>query len=138
MHIARILIASLLLAGTAPLMAQQAPSTTPPQAIATPLMTKPVPQHPGEELLLLSVEYPPGAVDPVHRHHASGMVYVLEGSIVMGVRGSEPVTLKAGDVFYEGPDDVHEIGRNASATEPARFLAFFLKKVGAPVLVPAE
>ena len=90
----------------------------------------------GKEGVLLVVEYAPGAVDPVHRHDANVFVYVLEGSVVMQVKGGEPVTLRSGETFYEGPSDTHVVGRNASATEPARFLAFFVKDKGAPILTP--
>lgn len=108
----------------------------PPLAKVTELMTKPLPDYPGKEALLIQVEYPPGAADPVHRHDAHGFIYVLEGSIVMGVQGAPPVTLTAGQTFYEGPDDVHTIGHNASATQPARFLVLLLKNRGAPILTP--
>jgi quercetin dioxygenase-like cupin family protein len=92
---------------------------------------------PGKELSMITVAYPPGNVDPVHTHHAQSLVYVLEGSIVMQVRGGAPVTLNPGDTFYEGPDDVHVVGKNASGTEPARFVVFLVKDKGAPILVPA-
>ena len=88
----------------------------------------------GKEGVVLEVSYPPGSVDEVHRHDAHAFVYVLEGSIVMQVKGGQPVTLRPGQTFYEGPNDVHVIGRNASDTEPARFVVFFLKKKGAPIL----
>jgi quercetin dioxygenase-like cupin family protein len=87
---------------------------------------------------MITVEYPPGSVDPIHRHNAQAFVYVLEGSIVMQVRGGKEVTLTPGQTFYEGPDDVHVVGRNASATEPAKFLVVLIKDKGAPVVVPAE
>jgi quercetin dioxygenase-like cupin family protein len=91
----------------------------------------------GKEGVLLVVEYAPGAVDFVqHRHDANVFVYVLEGSVVMQVKGGEPVTLRPGETFHEGPSDTHVVGRNASATEPARFLAFFVKDKGAPILTP--
>ena len=90
----------------------------------------------GKEGVLLVVEYAPVAVDPVHRHDANVFVYVLEGSVVMQVKGGEPVTLRPGETFYEGPSDTHVVGRNASATEPAKFLAFFVKDKGAPILTP--
>jgi quercetin dioxygenase-like cupin family protein len=93
---------------------------------------------PGKEALLITVDYPPGAVDPVHRHDAHAFVYVLEGSIVMGVKGGEEVTLKPGQTFYEAPDDIHTVGRNASSTEPAKFLVLLIKPKGAPVLIPVE
>lgn len=87
---------------------------------------------------MITVTYPPGAVDPVHRHDAYALLYVLEGSIVMGVRGGKEVTLRPGQTFYESPTDVHTIGRNASATKPAKFLVVLLKKKGAELLVPAQ
>ncbi len=83
---------------------------------------------------MMSVVYPPGSADPVHRHNAHGFVYVLEGTIVMQVRGGKEVTLTRGQTFYEGPDDVHVVGRNASKTKPAKFLVFLIKEQGAPVL----
>ena len=91
-----------------------------------------------KEVLMLTVEYPPGGADPVHRHDADALVYVLEGSIVMGVKGGTPVTLGAGQTFHEGPDDVHTIGRNASDSKPAKFVVFLLKDVGKPALVPVD
>jgi quercetin dioxygenase-like cupin family protein len=107
-------------------------------AVATPLMLKELPDVPGKEMLMITVDYPPGAVDPVHRHDAYAFIYVLQGSIVMQVRGGKEVTLVPGQTFYEGPNDVHTVGRNASTTEPAKFLVVFLKKRGADVLLPAE
>jgi len=109
-----------------------------PEAIVTPLMTKPLDDYPGKEALMISVTYPPGSVDPVHRHHAHAFVYVLEGSIVMQVKGGKEVALTAGQTFYEGPNDVHTVGRNASQTQPAKFVVLLLKDKGAPVLVPEK
>src|SRR5438552_14078073 len=97
------------------------------EAKVTELMSKDLTEFPGKEGLLITVEYPPGSVDPVHRHNAHGFIYVLEGSVVMQVKGGREVTLKPGDTFYEGPDDVHTVGRNASKTEPAKFVVFFVK-----------
>src|SRR4051794_17799959 len=108
------------------------------EAKVTELFSKELTNLPGKEGLLITVEYPPGSVDPVHRHNAHGFIYVLEGSIVMQVKGGKEVTLKPGDTFYEGPDDVHTVGRNASKTEPARFVVFFVKDKGAPVLIPEK
>jgi len=88
--------------------------------------------------VMLTVEYAPGGADPVHRHNANAFVYVLEGSVVMQVKGGEPVTLLPGQTFFEGPDDVHVVGRNASSTKPAKFLVFLLKDVGSPAVVPAQ
>ena len=104
----------------------------------TPLMSKDLTDLHGKEGLMLTVEYPPGASDPIHRHNAHAFVYVLEGSIVMQVRGGKEVTLTPGQTFYEGPDDIHVVGRNASKTRPAKFLVFLVKQKSAPVLVPAK
>ena len=87
---------------------------------------------------MITVEFPPGGADPVHRHNAHGFIYVLEGTVVMQVRGDKQVTLTPGQTFYEGPDDVHVVGRNASNTEPAKLLVFLAKDKGAPVLVPEK
>ena len=108
------------------------------EAKVTDLMSKDLPNLPGKEGLMITVEYPPGSVDPIHRHNANGFIYVLEGKIVMQVRGGKEVTLTPGQTFYEGPEDVHIVGRNASKTEPAKFVVFFVKDKGAPVLVPAK
>lgn len=108
------------------------------EAKVSQLMSKDLTQCPGKEGVMITVEYPPGAKDPIHRHNACAFVYVLEGSIVMQVRGGQEMTLTPGQTFYEGPDDVHVIGRNASQTKPAKFVVFLVKKKGAPVLVPAK
>src|SRR5262245_45572775 len=92
----------------------------------------------GKEALMLEVSYPPGAQDIVHRHDAHAFVYVLEGQIVMQVKGKPAVTLKAGQTFYEGPTDIHVVGRNASNTNPARFVVVLMKAKGAPVLTPVK
>ena len=109
-----------------------------PEGKVTELMSKNLPDFPGKEGAMITVEYPPGGSDPTHRHNANVFVYVLEGSIVMQLRGGEETTVTPGQTFYEGPDDVHEVSRNASATEPAKFVVFFVKDIGAPVLVPAN
>ncbi|MBZ5570241.1 MAG: cupin domain-containing protein [Acidobacteriia bacterium] len=108
------------------------------EAKVTQLMSKDLKELPGKEGLMITVEYPPGSSDPIHRHNAQAFVYVLEGSIVMQVRGGKETTLTPGQTFYEGPDDVHVVGRNASQTKPAKFLVFLVKNKGAPVLVPAK
>jgi quercetin dioxygenase-like cupin family protein len=107
-------------------------------ATVTPLLSKDLSSAPGKELSMITVEYAPGGSDPIHTHHAQALVYVLEGSIVMQVRGGEPVTLTPGQTFYEGPDDVHVVGRNASQTAPAKFLVILVKDKGAPILVPTR
>ena len=107
-------------------------------AQVTPLMSKDLPECPGKEGLMITVVYPPGASDPIHRHNAHAFVYVLEGTIVMQVKGGKEVTLTPGQTFYEGPNDVHVVGRNASTTKPAKFLAVFTKNKDAPVLTPVK
>jgi len=108
------------------------------EAKVTDLMSKDLPNLPGKEGLMIIVDYPPGSVDPIHRHNANAFVYVLEGTIVMQVRGGKEVTLTAGQTFYEGPDDIHTVGRNASKTKPAKFVVFLVKNQGAPVFVPTN
>jgi len=110
-----------------------------PEAKVTPIFSRDLTDIPGnKEGLMLVVEYPPGASDPVHRHNADAFVYVLEGSIVMQLRGGKEVTLTPGQTFYEGPNDVHVVGRNASSSKPAKFVVFLVKDKGAPVLVPEK
>jgi quercetin dioxygenase-like cupin family protein len=125
-----VLVACLLSAAGRTLIAQQ--------AVVTPLMTKALPDVPGKEALMLTVEYPPGGSDSAHRHNADALVYVLEGSVVMQVKGGKAVTLTQGQTFYESPDDVHVVSRNASTTKPARFVVVLVKKQGAPVVIPVE
>jgi quercetin dioxygenase-like cupin family protein len=129
MNIAKVI---LFLACVAPgsLMAQDAKVTE--------ILSKDLSNIPGKEGLMITVVYPPGAADPTHRHNAHGFIYVLEGSIVMQVKGGKEVTLKPGQSFYEGPDDIHTVGRNASQTESAKFLVFLVKDIGAPVLIPVN
>jgi quercetin dioxygenase-like cupin family protein len=108
------------------------------QAKVTSLLSRDLMDTPGKEGLMITVEYPPGGADPIHRHNAYGFLYVLEGSVVMQVKGGKPVTLTPGQTFYEGPDDVHIVGRNASKTEPAKFVVFLLKDKAAPILSPVK
>ena len=122
------LVLLCLMTGTA--MAQQAK--------VTPLMSKDLPENPGREALMIIVEYPPGSSDPIHRHNAHAIVYVLEGSIVMQVKGGKEVTLTPGQTYYESPNDVHVVSRNASTTAPAKFLVVLVKDKGAPVVVPVK
>jgi len=110
----------------------------PKEAKVTTLLSKDLADLPGKEGVMITVEYPPGSSDPIHRHNAHAFVYVLEGSIVMQVRGAKEVTLTPGQSFYEGPNDVHVVGRNPSQTKPAKFVVFFVKDKGAPILVPAN
>ena len=123
-----MLLTAFLVAGT--LIAQDAQ--------VTPMMSKDLSNFPGKEGTMITVVYPPGASDPIHRHNAHAFVYVLEGSVVMQVKGGKEVTLSPGQSFYEGPNDVHTVGRNASTTKPAKFIVVLLKDKGAPVLVPVN
>jgi quercetin dioxygenase-like cupin family protein len=114
---------------------------SPPKASAAtvkPVLTQPLPDLQGKEVLMLTVEYPPGGASPAHRHNANTFVYVLEGAVVMQVAGGKEITVKAGETFYESPSDVHRVSRNASATQPAKFLVFFVKDQGAPATAPAQ
>ena len=108
------------------------------EAKVTDLFSKDLANLPGKEGLMMIVDYPPGSMDPVHRHNANAFIYVLEGSIVMRVRGGKEVTLIPGQAFYEGPNDVHVVGRNASQTKAAKFIVSFVKDKGSPVFVPAK
>jgi quercetin dioxygenase-like cupin family protein len=102
------------------------------------LMSKDLKEAPGKEVTMITVEYPPGWADPVHLHNAYGLIYVLEGTVIMQVKGGKEVTLTPGQTFYEGPDDVHVVGRNVSASKPAKLLVVLVKDKGAPILVPVN
>jgi quercetin dioxygenase-like cupin family protein len=123
-----VLLLASLIAGA--LMAQDAQ--------VTPLMSKDLADFPGKEGLMITVVYPPGSSDPIHRHNAHAFVYVLEGSVVMQVKGGKEITLTPGQSFYEGPNDIHTVGRNASSTKPAKFIVFLIKDKSAPVLIPVK
>ncbi|VVO23042.1 hypothetical protein PS726_04370 [Pseudomonas fluorescens] len=131
------LLPLLPLVCTGLVMAQdKAPSA--PLPTVNKVMVKPLPEYPGKEALMLTVEFPPGGADPVHRHDAHGFIYVLEGAIVMAVAGGKEVTLTPGQSFYEGPEDVHTVGRNASQDKPAKFVVFLLKDANKPALIPVK
>ena len=104
----------------------------------TPLREKDLPEYPGKEVLMITVEHEPGGSSAIHRHNAHAFVYVLEGSVVMQLKGGQEVTLTPGQAFYEGPDDVHLVDRNASTTKPAKFLVVLIKNKGAPAVVPVQ
>jgi quercetin dioxygenase-like cupin family protein len=132
-----ILMASSLIP-TNTLMAQKAVTTPMAQETITPLITKDLAVLPGEQVLMYTVDFPPGFSSPVHRHNAQVSVYVLEGSVVMQVRGQKELTLGPGQSFYEDPNDIHVVSRNASSTKPAKFLVFMINKKGAPLVIPAK
>jgi quercetin dioxygenase-like cupin family protein len=131
----RILGTTLVLAGSVQLTP---PAHAAPQPVVVPIMQKDLADMPGREMLMITVEYPPGTVESIHRHDAYAFLYVLEGSIVEQVRGGNEVTLTPGQTFYEGPNDVHVVGRNASTTKPAKFVVVLLKKKGVDAVLPAE
>ena len=125
---AKVLIAMCLAAAA---LAAQGPA-------AKPLMTQELAGISGKEAMMITVEYAPGASSDEHRHNAHTFVYVLEGAVVMQVKGGQEVTLRPGQTFYEAPDDVHTVSRNASSVNPAKLLVFFVKQKGAPTTVPAK
>ena len=131
----RILAMTVALAASAGLAA---PAPAAPQPVVAPIMQKDLADPPGKEMLMLSVEYPPGAVETIHRHDAYAFIYVLEGTIIEQVRGGTEGTLTPGQTFYEGPDDVPGVGRNASTTKPAKFVVVLVKKKGVDAVLPAE
>ena len=123
---------------TSTLMAQKAVAPLATQETITPLITKDLAGSPGEQVLMYTVDFPPGFSSPVHRHNAQVSVYVLEGSVVMQVRGQKELTLGPGQSFYEDPNDIHVVSRNSSSTKPAKFLVFLINKKGAPLVIPAK
>src|SRR3954452_4219871 len=131
----RELARALLLVG---LLFNAVPALANPEAVVTPLVAKNLPEFQGKEGVMILVEYPPGASDPIHRHNAHAFVYVLEGSVVMQLRNSSEVTLSPWQTLYEGPDDIHSDRRNASNTRPAKFVVFLIKNKSTPILEPVK
>jgi quercetin dioxygenase-like cupin family protein len=125
-----MLLLAFLIAGplviTSPVMAQET---------ITPLISKGLAGVSGKDVLMYTVDFPAGYSSPVHRHDAQLFLYVLEGSIVTQVKGGKEITLTPGQIFFEDPNDIHTVSRNASSTQPAKFLVFMVKKKGAPPLV---
>ena len=135
-HTLRTLGMAVVLAGGAQLT--QPAHAEPPQPVVVPIMQKDLADVPGREMLMITVEYPPGTVEHMHRHDAYAFLYVLEGTIVEQVRAGKEVTLTPGQTFYEGPNDVHTVGRNASTTLPAKSVVVMVKKKGVDAVLPAE
>jgi quercetin dioxygenase-like cupin family protein len=123
---------------TSTLTAQKVVTPPTPQETITPLITKDLAVLPGEQVLMYTVDFPPGFSSPIHRHNAQVSVYVLEGTVVMQVRGQKELTLGPGQSFYEDPSDIHIVSRNASGTKPAKFLVFLINQKGAPLVIPAK
>ena len=136
MSILRTLGTALVLACS--IQITQTARASEPGPVVVPLMLKELADLPGKEMLMITVNYPPGAVEHIHRHNGHAFVYVLEGTIIEGVRGGKEVTLTPGETFYEGPNDVHTVGRNASTTKPAKFIVVLLKEKGVGAVLPAE
>ena len=113
-------------------------STLMAQETITPIMSHALAEVSGKEVLMYTVDFPPGFASPVHRHNAQVSVYVLEGSVVMQVKGGKEVTLGPGQSFYEEPTDIHVISRNASSSEPAKFLVFMVHQKNAPLVIPVK
>jgi quercetin dioxygenase-like cupin family protein len=134
--LAFLVTSTLMTAST--LTAQNAVTPAKAQETITPLITKDLAGSPGEQTLMYTVDFPPGFASPVHRHDAQVSVYVLEGSVVMQVRGQKELTLGPGQTFYEAPTDIHVVSRNASSTEPAKFLVFLIHKKTSPLVIPAK
>ena len=113
-----LLLAPIVLATASAAFAQD--------AVVSPLLKKDLIPTPGQEVTMLTVEYPPGGSSKSHRHNGQVFVYVLSGTLEMQVEGKPLVTMKRGDSFYEAPEDVHAVSRNASKTEPAKFLVVLI------------
>jgi quercetin dioxygenase-like cupin family protein len=131
------LITTTLMITSSALLAQTTTTPAPHETVTT-LLTKDVAGSPGQEALMYTVDFPPGYSSPIHRHNAQVFVYMLEGSVVMQLRGQKEVTLQPGQTFYENPTDIHTVSRNASSTGPAKFLVFMIHKKGAPLVIPAK
>lgn len=129
---------NMLITAAAPLVCSMALAMDAPKAKVTPLMTKPLEGIAGKEAAMITVEIPPGAESPPHRHNASTLVYVLAGTVIMQVDGGKPVTLQVGETFYESPTDIHTVSRNPSTTLPAKLLVVLIKEVGAPIALPVK
>jgi len=127
------ILMACILATTGSLIAQAKAEET-----ITPLLTNDLAGVAGKEVLMYTVDFPPGFSSPIHRHNAQVSVYVLEGSVVMQVRGGKEVTLGPGQTFYEGPNDIHVVSRNASSTKPAKFLVSLIHQKGIPLVIPAK
>lgn len=115
-------------------LAQAQPSA--PSGSSKALMEKDLIAAPGKEVVMTTVEYPPGGKNGPHAHDAQVFVYVLEGHLTMQVKGGAVQTLGPGDTFYESPTDIHTVSANASKTEPAKFLAILIKDKGKPASHP--
>jgi quercetin dioxygenase-like cupin family protein len=108
-------------------LATPAPGAAPDASVAA-NFSHAIPNIPGKSLVAVVVTYPPGGATPAHHHAGSAFIYgyVLSGAIQSQVEGEPVKTLTAGQSFYETPGAHHVVSRNASATEPARFLAVFV------------
>jgi quercetin dioxygenase-like cupin family protein len=126
-------VAFVLLFGL--MMSANADEDKAPRTVVQDLRTEVIAEFPGHELNMITVEYPPGGGSKPHRHNAYVLVFVLEGALELKLRGTPLVTVRAGESFVEHPEDVHEISRNASQTERAKFLVVALKPTGQPLSI---
>ncbi|MGO4517174.1 cupin domain-containing protein [Terriglobus sp. 2YAB30_2] len=132
-NLKRVFVLSLLITGT---LAMTNPLSA--QETITPITTHALAADPSKEILMYTVDFPAGFSSPIHRHNAQVSVYVLEGTVVMQVKGGKELTLGPGQSFYEDPSDIHVISRNASNSKPAKFLVFLIHKKDAPLVIPVK
>jgi quercetin dioxygenase-like cupin family protein len=120
----------IVVGGAFAIVKAQAPANSSRRA-GVALMSKDIIGVPAMEVTMGTVEYAPGAKSPPHRHNAQVFVYVLQGHVIMQVKGGPRETLGPGQTFYESPTDIHAVSGNASATEPAKFLVVMVKNKSA-------
>ena len=115
-----------------------ATSQTQPTGVArTVIYSTPLVGLEGLEGIVYVADAPPGVVAPRHTHPGYEFNYVLSGSILIEPDDEKPITLLAGQATMLSRGHSHEV-RNASTTEPAKFLVFVVKDIGTPILVPAN
>jgi quercetin dioxygenase-like cupin family protein len=131
------LTAIAMIGATAPIPAaaqQPAPATK-----VTTLLKQVLADLPGREVVVVTLDIPPGGGSAAHRHpghHIFG--YVLEGSYKLKVGDGAETVLSKGQTFYEAPGQLHAVSANASQTEPAKVLAFIVAESGKPITVPEK
>ncbi len=135
------LIAQFAQAATSVATANPSPAAAPTAAAPDPVMVRRIMTHPlpGPDKRLgamVTVDFAPGASSPPHLPPGPVFGYVLEGTIEIGVDPLPPITYHAGDTWYEPPRHTHRTARNASATEPARILAFLILEHGEGLVEP--
>ena len=133
--LASALTLSVTMSAAAPAMAQQpAPATK-----VTTLIKQVMADVPGREVMVITLDIPPGGGSAPHRHpghHVFG--YVLEGSYKIKLDQGPETILTKGQTFYEAPGQLHAVSANASQTEPAKVLAVIVAESGKPITVPEK